>query len=825
VTPAFIGRRPASRLAALAAVTVTLGGVIAVVETAMRHDPSRLLVAALAAVLVGCAALLLVVPIRTRLLNAQARTLRLQEAILEATAFAAERLASSDGLEAGLAEDLERLGRATGASRVYTFRNDIDEAGRLTMSIAAEWTAPGIAATITDPQNQDHPYARFSHWEVALGTGAPVQMTRSQASEVARLDMDAEGVLSLLAVPVFVGDTWWGFIGFDDCERERTWSRAELDALRATAVTLGVVMATDEAYRTTREAEERYRALVEHLPGAVYIDGLDNTASTLYMSPVIESIVGYTVKEWEDDPDLFPKLLHPEDREAALEATARHNESGEPFRMDYRLTAKDGRTVWIRDEAVVIYGEDGNPLYSQGIMQDITEAKAAQERISYLSYHDALTGLANRAMFTEVAGLALARARRNHLAVAVLFLDLDAFKLVNDSLGPEGGDRLLRQVAERLSESIRDTDTLARRSGDEFLVLLPDLEPGELAEVSAPLLYAETVAGRIRGKLDEPFEVDGAEIFVSASVGISVGPKDADDVAALLAMAEEAMFQSKRSGPGGLAASQVGTAEAQTKLEFVTKLRKAVGREEWVLHYQPIVELATGLIKGVEALVRWRTADGEMIPPNEFIPLAEELGLIGAIGDWVVEEVARQDETWLREGIDLEMGFNLSPRQFWQEDLAERILGRLEAKHVDPTRVVVELTESLAMRDPDRAQLVLADLHARGLRLAIDDFGTGYSSLSRLRNLPIDVLKIDRSFISEVDKNSQAARIVAAFIQLGQGLGMTTLAEGIETEEERRFLIEEGCELGQGYFFCRPVPADQLTERFRAGQLLVADGR
>ncbi|HSD48593.1 MAG TPA: EAL domain-containing protein, partial [Actinomycetota bacterium] len=275
-------------------------------------------------------------------------------------------------------------------------------------------------------------------------------------------------------------------------------------------------------------------------------------------------------------------------------------------------------------------------------------------------------------------------------------------------------------------------------------------------------------------------------------------------------------------GPGGFAASEEGAVDAATKLAFVTKLRRAVEREDWMLHYQPVVQLATGGIVGVEALLRWRGPDGEIIPPNEFIPLAEELGLIEAIGDWVVEEIVRQDEQWRAEGVALEMGFNLSPRQFWQPDLAQRILTRLDARGVDPTKVMVEITESSAMRDPDRAHDVLWDLHERGLRVAIDDFGTGYSSLSRLRSFPIDVLKIDRSFVSHLDEDPEAAHIVGAFIQLGRGLGMTTLAEGIETEGEWRFLAEQGCELGQGYYFSRPVPAAEISARIRAGELTVA---
>jgi diguanylate cyclase (GGDEF)-like protein len=451
----------------------------------------------------------------------------------------------------------------------------------------------------------------------------------------------------------------------------------------------------------------------------------------------------------------------------------------------------------------------------------VRAATDAQERVTHLAFHDALTGLPNQEMFVQVTEMALARARRSDLAVAVLFLDVDSFKLANDSLGIEGGDRLLVEIGERLATTIRETDTLARRAGDEFLILFADLERGEVGEMQAPILFGETAAARIREALSEPFAIAGHELYVSVSVGISVSPDDAADVGELLQHAETAMLNSKEIGPGGFAASTVGAVDSATKLAFVTRLRKAVERKEWTLHYQPMVELATGSIKGVEALIRWQAGE-ELIQPNEFIPLAEELGLIEEMGDWVVEELVRQDHAWRAEGIELEVGFNLSPRQFWQADLAERIISRLAERDTDPTNIMVEITESSAMRDPERAQAVLWALHLRGLRLAIDDFGTGYSSLSRLQHLPIDVLKIDRSFVSGVDTDPQSARIVAAFIQLGRGLGMTTLAEGIETEGEWRFLAQQGCELGQGFFFSRPVPAEEITRRYRAGTTVTA---
>jgi diguanylate cyclase (GGDEF)-like protein len=381
---------------------------------------------------------------------------------------------------------------------------------------------------------------------------------------------------------------------------------------------------------------------------------------------------------------------------------------------------------------------------------------------------------------------------------------------VNDSLGHSTGDEILRVVAERLREASRETDLVARRGGDQFLMLMADLERDNAGDLEAAVVRAEAAAQRVLDTMLAPITVEGTELYVSVSLGISLFPQDAGDAIGLQRNAEAAMYESKKSGPGGFAVSARGAFDSSAKLQFVTRLRKAVDSQRWALHYQPVVELATGRMVGVEALIRWIEPDGTMVPPNQFIPLAEELGLIEVIGDWVVRELVYQAQAWQELDIGLEIGFNLSPRQFWQPDLSERIISRIVDGGIDPAAVVVEITEGSAMMDPDRAQQILWDLHRNGLRIAIDDFGTGYSSLSRLREMPVDVLKIDRSFVSNVADDEQAASIVSAFLELARGLGMTTLAEGIETVEELEFLRERDCLLGQGFLFSKPVPPEEI---------------
>ncbi len=573
------------------------------------------------------------------------------------------------------------------------------------------------------------------------------------------------------------------------------------------------------------EAQSKYGALVEQIPAIVYVDLADSSMQTTYVSPQIEAILGYTPQEYIDDPHLWSQMLHPDDRATALETYVRGRDAAEPFTFEYRLVARDGRIVWFRDSAVVLPAAEGRPGQIQGVMLDITERRLAEEQLAFLAYHDNLTGLPNKAMFYELLDLGLARARRHALGVAVITVDVDNFKLVNDSLGHEAGDVLIAQLASRLRDATRETDLVARQGGDEFLLLLADLDrTSPVSDDDGATIVAEAVANRVQQSLEAPFDVLGTELYVTVSMGISVFPSDAGGAADLVRNADAAMFRAKSLGPGGYVLHIVQDADALTKLSLSTRLRKAVEQKVWMLHYQPLVHLGTGEMIGVEALIRWPDPKGGLVPPGDFIPLAEEMGLIEAIGDWVVDEICRQAETWRADGLEIDIGFNLSPRQMWQPDLVDKILAPILDADMDPSSITVEITESAAMTDPDRTLEILHGLHGAGLKLAIDDFGTGYSSLSRLRYMPVDVLKIDRTFVREVHSDPQSASMVSAIIALAKNLGMTPIAEGIETQDEWRFLAERECTLGQGFLFSRPVPAGDILALHRRSGLRIVDG-
>ncbi len=566
------------------------------------------------------------------------------------------------------------------------------------------------------------------------------------------------------------------------------------------------------------EAEERYRILVEQLPLAIYIDALDEQASSLYNSPQSEAISGYSHAEWQADPGLFERTLHPDDRERIVAGFEQARVLGAPFKADYRIVRPDDQVVWLHDESVVVPGVDGAPGYRQGYLLDISAAKEAEERLAHLAYHDPLTNLPNRAMFREHLDVALARAEREGRGVAVLFVDLDDFKLVNDSFGHGAGDELLVEVAARLRLATRTTDVVARQGGDEFLILVADLTVGGADEEFDIAELALSVAEQLRNALSQPFLIADTEIYCSGSVGISLFPVDAADGESLLKHADIAMYRAKEGGRDAHHLYEREGGDAVARLSMAGRLRRAIDRDQFVLYYQPLVDLTTNDIVGVEALIRWADGERGLVMPSDFIPLAERTGMIAPISEWVINEACRQGAEWRNMGLDLYVSVNLPP-VFWQPTAMRNVLATIESFGLSPDRMMVELTESAVMANHRASEPIIAELHERGLKLAIDDFGTGHSSLGRLHQMAVTTLKIDRSFIFDLPSDHSADVLVSTMIALADGLGLQALAEGIETDAQRRWLVEHGCPLGQGFFFSRPVPADQIAGLYhRFGQ-------
>jgi diguanylate cyclase (GGDEF)-like protein/PAS domain S-box-containing protein len=473
---------------------------------------------------------------------------------------------------------------------------------------------------------------------------------------------------------------------------------------------------------------------------------------------------------------------------------------------------KDGEMYAQWTSISAVKDEQGTVTHYVGVISDITARKVAEQRLDHLATHDPLTDLPNRTLFHERARRALMRATRSDEMVAVLFLDLDNFKNINDTLGHYVGDLLLQETARRLTECLRAHDTVSRQGGDEFTILLEDMrKPEEAAAVAQKLLEA----------LTRPFQLEGNEVFVTASLGINLCPGDADNLDDLLKNADVAMYHAKAAGRNSFRFySSDLNAGARERLALETDLRKAIEREELLLHYQPQLDLRTGQVTGVEALLRWRHPERGLLTPGGFMPIAESSGLIVPIGEWVLEEACRQNKAWQRAGLrPITVAVNLSARQFQDGRFPGTIRAVLERAAMDPRFLDLELTETLLMHDIGATAKALHGLRELGVNLSIDDFGTGHSSLNYLKRFPVQRLKIDQSFVRSVDVDPEDAAIARAIISLGHGLGLRVIAEGVETEEQLLYVRSEGCDEVQGFHFSRPLPPDGIVA-FIGGKLV-----
>jgi len=553
-----------------------------------------------------------------------------------------------------------------------------------------------------------------------------------------------------------------------------------------------------------RASEERFRSAFDNATigmGVVSLEG-----RWLQVNRSLCEIVGFGEAELLESD--VQRVTHRDDLVALDEQMQRFAVgSVSSHQTEVRYCHKGGKEVWTHLGMSLVRDGEAKPLHLIFQIQDITDRKRAEEQLLHDAFHDALTGLPNRALFMDHVKMAIQRSRRSgDRLFAALFLDLDRFKVINDSLGHMVGDQLLVGIAHRLEACLRPGDTVARLGGDEFTILLEDLTGTE---------DAIEVARRVQEAVTQPFNIGGHEVFTTASIGIALSNTGYERAEDLLRDADTAMYRAKMEGKKRHVVFDKGMHDrAMELLQIETDLRRAITRKEFFLNYQPIVSLATGKVLSFEALVRWRHPERGLVMPSEFVPVAEETGLIVPLGLWVLNEACRQMRSWQKQGLageQVTVSVNLSSRQFSQADLIEQVSSALRESGLRPANLKLEITESMVMENIDTAIDMLTQLRGLGVGLAIDDFGTGYSSLSYLHRFPIDTLKIDRSFVTQMTDNAENAEIVRTIVTLARSLSMDVIAEGVETREQLRQLGSLGCDYGQGYLFSRPVGAGQAV--------------
>jgi diguanylate cyclase (GGDEF)-like protein/PAS domain S-box-containing protein len=502
--------------------------------------------------------------------------------------------------------------------------------------------------------------------------------------------------------------------------------------------------------------------------------------------------------------------VHPDDLAVTKQAITDLIQTRTPFNLDFRLMCETGQEIVVNSQAELELASDGTPLFISGTLLDISDRKRAENEIQQLAYYDTLTTLPNRALLQDRINQATSQAARDGRTVAVMFLDLDRFKSVNDTMGHAIGDRLLKVVADRLSRCIRDSDTVARLGGDEFVIILNAINSAD---------DVVCIAEKVQRILAKPVTLGDHEIYTTASIGIALFPLDGTDVNTLLKNADIAMYQAKEQGRNTFQFfSREMNVQALEHLMLETSLRRGLERDEFHLVYQPLLDLKDGRLVGMEALVRWQHPDLGLLLPGKFIPIAEETGMIIPLGDWVLAAACRQNRQWLDEGLPpLRVAVNLSARQFAQSNLARRVADILTDTGLPPNCLELELTESTIMSNAEATITILQELKAMGISLAIDDFGTGYSSLSYLKHFPIDRLKIDRSFVCDITTNPDDAAIADAIIAMAHSLKLKVTAEGVEKQEQLRYLAARHCDEMQGYILSYPINADEFARFVREG--------
>jgi len=669
---------------------------------------------------------------------------------------------------------------------------------------------PGLDGFETAQLIRQRPRSRFT---------PIIFLTAHRATDIDRATGYALGAVDYLFMPVkpdLLKSKVQAFIDLARQTPQLDHKDVELELLnQALKTELEHVTRLNEALRNEIAAREQAegiaqrseieRLIIQH--AGDYVALLDANAGWVYASPSYQTEFGTAIRRG----DIYFDLVHADDRERVRAAFFELLGQGANTRLQYRMPSPARGELHLESEASLISGPDDTVSQVVMVSRDITERKEIEAYVLHQSYHDALTGLPNRLLLEDRMKQATAHMRRQqHVSVAVLFIDLDRFKQINDTLGHAAGDRLLQEVAERLTQCVREGDTVARLAGDEFVVLLEGLRNVRDAVV---------VADKIVHTISEPCQIGGKALRVSPSIGVAIFPDDGLGMEELLRNADTAMYHAKQEGRGRYSFfTQDMNVAASQRLAVGSALQRAIQRQEFILHYQPRVSAASGEISGFEALIRWPQENGELLYPDHFIPIAEETGHIESIDTWVLQEAARQARHWRAAGADAcAIAVNISARQFQQKGLARNLETVLQEIDMPQSLLEAELTESAVMSNPSEAIASLRKIRDLGMPVAVDHFGSGYSSLAHLKRLPLDKLKIDGAFIRDIASNPDNAAIVVAIINLAHSLSLAVGAGGVETPEEMSFLIDHGCDEMQGNYFSRPVPAGEALALLKRG--------
>jgi diguanylate cyclase (GGDEF)-like protein/PAS domain S-box-containing protein len=708
------------------------------------------------------------------------------------------------------------------ADRVVIYRFHPDWSGYIAVESALEGYSKILGAELYDPC-----FAKIYVAKYQLGhISATNDIYRANVQPCYIKFLEQFQVKASLVVPILIAQEveqlpdphcplpkLWGLLVTYQCSQIRNWQAFEIDLLAQLADQVAIAIQQSELYACLQaELNERKRAeeqliklsrAVEHSPSMVIIT--DTQHNIEYVNPKFIKVTGYTLEEVIGGNPYFlstgnnPKAIYNELWEAIS--------SGNEWRGEFYNSRKNGEFYWESASISSIKNSKGEIKHFITVSEDITERKLSEATINYLAYHDPLTDLPNRLLFKERLDRALGLASRERRLLALMFLDLDRFKHINDSLGHTVGDSLLQSVAQRVKSCLRTTDTISRMGGDEFMILLPEISHVE---------DAAKVTEKILNVLHAPFNLSDRELHITASIGISIYPCDGEDSETLWKHADVAMYRAKELGGDKY---QIYTpemdAQALSDLEIANNLRQALERDEFYIHYQPQFDLRTRQIIGVEALLRWHNSILGSVAPDKFIPIAEQYSMLPKIDGWVMKEACAQNKAWQELGIAcIPVAVNVSASQFQQSNFAEIVERTLGETGLDPSYLELEITESVVMKDEELAIRIMHRLRRMGIRIAIDDFGTGYSSLGKLKHFPIQKMKIDRMFVKDITTNKEDETITQAIIAMSHSLNMEVIAEGVETQEQLELLRSLNCDEVQGYLFYPPLSAGEITQLF-----------